>query len=326
MSTIDQPNGNPQDLAATSPIGAPKEFRRILVPLDGSIQAEAVLPVATRLADACGATIVLLHVLEKGAPSTVHGDRHLTDKREAEAYLTELTRQLSTDDRLVQWHSHEVPVGDVAASVAVHAEEHEIDLILLSTHGAGGIHEAIWGSIAQQTVQHSSLPVLLIRAQAETARQAFAPQTIMVTLDATAAAEAALPVATTLARSLQAQLRLVMVVATIDTVSDDQLPTATLLPGATHAILDAQQEQATAYLERVGDQIRSRGIPVLTEVRRGETVRQLATDADEHNDGLVVAATHGRAGFQAIWSHSVAARLLRRTRAPILLVPIVEPN
>ncbi|HEY5220360.1 MAG TPA: universal stress protein, partial [Gemmatimonadaceae bacterium] len=71
--------------------------------------------------------------------------------------------------------------------------------------------------------------------------------------------------------------------------------------------------------------LESSGVPTLAEVRRGAPVRELAADAAEHGDGLVVAATHGRAGLQAIWTTSVATRLLKRTNAPILLVPIVEP-
>ena len=306
-------------------IGEPiKSFKRILVPLDGSRLAEAVLPVATRLADACGSTILLLHVVERNAPSAVHGERHLRDERDAEAYLSELTRQLRVDNRMVEWHSHEVPVGDVAASIAVHAEEHAIDLIVLNTHGHGGIRDVIWGSIAQQTLQHSRAPVLLWRARAKVSDTVFAPSTIMVSLDATAAAEEALAPAISLARCLQAQLRLVMVVATSSTVPRTQLPTATFLPVTTGLLLDLEEEQASEYLEGLAEAVRSIGVDAVAEVRRGDAVGQLAQDASEHDDGLVVAATHGRAGLQAIWSPSVAARLLNRTHAPVLLVPNVE--
>ena len=324
MSSNEQDNQVPLSTEGTKSMEPTVSFRRILVPLDGSHLAEAILPVVTRLADACGATIVLLHIIERNAPSRVHGERHLTDRRDAEAYLAELTQRLGTPDRAVEWHFHEVPVGDVAASIGVHAEEHAIDLVAMSTHGQGGIREVIWGSIAQQTLQHSPVPVLLVRANASATSQTYDPRTIMVTLDATAAAEAALPYAVSLARNLGAQLRLVVVVATPDTLASTQAPTATLLPSTTRALLDLQEKQAVAYLERLADWIRATGVDTIAEVRRGDAVAQLAIDAGEHDDGLVVAATHGRAGLQAIWSPGVAARLLRRTRAPVLLVPIVE--
>ncbi|MEJ2678643.1 MAG: universal stress protein [Gemmatimonadota bacterium] len=299
-------------------------FGRILVPLDGSRLAETVLGIATRLADTCGASIVLLHVIEKNAPAAVHGERHLNDTGSAEAYLADLARELAGPERTIEWHTHEVPVGDVAASIADHALEYGVDLILLCSHGSGGLRDVIWGSIAQQALQRSRVPVLIGRATKETTHEPFAPQTIMVTLDATPLAEAALPPAAGLARCLGARLRLVMVVATTSTLSRTQSPAAALMPIATGAILDLEERQATEYLERLAETLRSAGIDAVAEVRRGSPVGELAQDTGEHQDGLVVSATHGRAGLQAIWTSSVAGGLLKRTRAPVLLIPIVE--
>lgn len=301
--------------------------QRLIVPLDGSHLAEAVLPIAARLAEACGATVVLLHVIEKGAPARVHGEPHLTARPDAEAYLDRLARRLAGEGRLVEHHVHEVPVGNVAESIAAHAEDERGDLVLLSTHGAGGIREALWGSIAQRVLQIGRRPTLLVRAHTGAPPvSVFAPRTIMVSLDGTAAAEAALPVAQTLARALGVELRLVMVVPTLDTVGGEQLPQATFQPAATRALLDSQEEQAATYLQYLAASLQSSGVPALAEVRRGGPVAELAADAAEHADGLVVVATHGRAGLQAIWSPSVAARFLKRTQAPVLLVPIVEPD
>ncbi len=300
--------------------------RRMLVPLDGSHLAEAAVPIAARLAHACGATITLLHVIEKGAPSSVHGEPHLATAADAEQYLKQLGDRLAANDRAIARHVHESPVGDVARSIADHAEEEASDLIVMTTHGAGDLRRGLWGSIAQRVLQLSRRPVLLVRTPAASAVAAeFAPDTIMVPLDGTAAAEAALPLACGLAQALDARLRLVMVVPTLETVAGGQQPQATLLPGTTRMLLEAQQDQAAAYLDDLGTRLHHAGIATMAEVRRGAPVAELAADAAEHADGLVVAATHGRAGLQAIWSTSVATRLLKRTNAPVLLVPIVEP-
>jgi nucleotide-binding universal stress UspA family protein len=297
---------------------------RLLVPLDGSPMAESALVLAGRLAEAFAATLVLLHVIERRASPRRHGAHHLTRREEAEAYLAQVASRLQADGRTVEWHTHAVPVGDVAESIATHADEHAIDLIVLSTHGEGGIRDALWGSIAQQVVEHTTRPVLLARAESPAATAPFVPQSIMVPLDGTAAAEAALPHAACLARGLGSVLRLVLVVPTLDTVSAEERATATFLPGASRLLLDVQEEQGSAYLDALAAATQAVGVRARAEVRRGEAVAQLATDTGEHADGLVVIATHGRAGLQAIWNHSVAARLLRRTQAPILLVPISE--
>jgi nucleotide-binding universal stress UspA family protein len=326
MAALRRPKPD-RSLPHASPMIPPVKLQRLLVPLDGSRLAEAVLPIAARLAQAFGATITLLHVIEKGAPSRVHGEPHLANRSDAEAYLAQLAHRLEADGRLVEYHVHEVPVGNVAQAVAAHAEEQRGDLVLLTTHGAGGIREALWGSIAQRVLQSSRRPTLLVRARGDVqSLPLFAPRTIMVSLDGTAAAEAALPLACALAQGLDTQLRLVMVVPTLETVEGEQSPQATFLPSTTRALLDAQVEQATAYLEHLAAFLRSTGVPAFGEVRRGGPVAELASDAAEHADGLVVVATHGRAGLQAIWSPSVAARFLKRTQAPVLLVPIVEPD
>jgi nucleotide-binding universal stress UspA family protein len=309
---------------ATRP--ASLSLARLLVPLDGSRLAEATLPAAERLATAFGAGVVLLHVLERGARSTVHGDRHLTDRATAEQYLRGIADDLRSRGLAVSFHVHDVPQGDVAASVAEHGAQEPADLIVLCTHGRGGVRDFLWGGIAQQVLRRGTTPVLLVRAPAAgTPAPAFAPETILVALDATAAAEAALPVAATLAAKLGARLHLTVVVATLATVRDDRRAASLLMPIATRAILDLEQGQAATYLDGLAGDLRTAGIAVETEVRRGDAAEELAGDASEHRAGLVVAATHGRAGLQAIWAGGTVARLLGRTSAPVLLLRIVEP-
>lgn len=97
-----------------------------------------------------------------------------------------------------------------------------------------------------------------------------------------------------------------------------------LLPSAARTLLNAEEDQARTYLDRLAAQLRADGVAVDAEVRRGDPAEQLAADAAEHAPGLVVAATHGRAGLEAIWAGSTVARLLRRTTAPVLLLRRVE--
>jgi nucleotide-binding universal stress UspA family protein len=296
---------------------------RLLVPLDGSRLAEAVLPVVERLA-AAGATPVLLHVLERGAPATVHGERHLQAAAEATAYLQGVAGRLCAGRGAVQIHTPEAPQGDVAGSIAAHAEEEHADLIVLCTHGGGGVRDLLVGSIAQQVLRRGTIPVLLVRPAAEGSAPPFAPRTVLVPLDGTAAAEAALAPAADLARALGAGLHLVMVVATLQTVRGDRNPAALLLPATARAMLDLQQDDAQGYLDTLAVQLRRAGLPVSTEVRRGDAATALSDEAAEPGVGLVVVATHGRAGVQAIWAGSVTARLLARTRAPVLLLRTID--
>jgi nucleotide-binding universal stress UspA family protein len=150
------------------------------------------------------------------------------------------------------------------------------------------------------------------------------PRTVLVPLDATAAAEAALPVAAPLAAALGARLHLVMVVATQSTVRGDRLAATTLLPSAARAALDLEEQDAAFYLDGLAARWRGPRLAVSTEVRRGHVPAALAEEAAEPGVGLIVVATHGRKGLEAIWAGSVVTQLLARTRAPVLLLRTVE--
>jgi nucleotide-binding universal stress UspA family protein len=299
-------------------------YRRLLVPLDGSHLAETILVVVERLAAAYGATVVLLHVIERGAPATIHGERHLRTAVEAQAYLEGLAARLSARGIAVETHAHDVPEGDVARSIVAHAEEGGADLIALCTHGRGGLRDLLVGSIAQQVLRRGTAPVLLTRPDPSGGAAPFAPRTVLVPLDGTAAAEVALATAQDVAGHVGAALHLVMVVATLGTVRGERQALAQALPMATRAELDLVGEDARRYLDEIADRLRVGGTAVTTEVRRGDTLSALAAEAAEAGVGLVVMATHGRAGVQAIWAGSMATRLLARTRVPLLLLRRIE--
>ncbi len=301
-------------------------FQRLLIALDGSHLAEVVLPMVERLAPALGATVVLLHVLERSAPARVHGERHLRTVIEAEEYLDHLAEGLRSRGISVETHAHEAPEGDVARSIAAHALEVSADVIVLCTHGSGGIRDLLSGSIAQQVLKRGTTPVLLVRSSPDGVQVPFEPRRILVPLDATAAAEPALEPARQLALCLGATLHLVMVVATPGTLHGGRQALAQALPTGIRAVLDLEEEEAQRYLEEIAERQRALGLVVTTEVRRGDTTAALADEAAEPGIGLVVVATHGRAGVQAIWVGSVTARLLGRTRAPLLLLRTIEDS
>jgi nucleotide-binding universal stress UspA family protein len=299
-------------------------YQRLIVPLDGSKLAEAALPVVESIALAAHSTVVLLHVLERGAPSTVHGERHLQAEDEAAAYLKGLAERFGAKGIPLEAHAHEVPEGDVARSIVAHVSEQSCDLIVLCTHGSGGVRDLLYGSIAQQVLKRGAIPVLLVRAAAEAMTESFAPKRVLVPLDGTAGAEAALTPAEDMARLFSASLHIVMVVATPGTVRSQQQALAHVMPAATRVALELERSEAQEYLDAVAEKVRSRGVKATTEVRRGNPTSALADEAAEPGVGLVVVATHGRAGVQAIWAGSVTARLLSRTRAPLLLLRSVE--
>ncbi len=294
-------------------------FRHLLVPLDGSRLAEAALPAAASLSERLGASVTLLHVMERDAPATIHGERHLTEVRDAERYLEEVERGLALRDRPAARHVHQPKEGDVARAIVQHAEELRVDLIVLSTHGRGGLRELVVGSIAQRVLQGGAAPIFLIRP-AGSAPPPFACRTILVPLDGIAAHEPALDAATELAGRYGARLHLVIVVPTPATLSGETAAAGVMMPLATNALLDLATEGAAEYVRRQVERLRAGGLEATAEVRRGEPAANLVEAAERAGADLITMASHGRAGLQAFWEGSVSAKVVARFGRPVLLV------
>ena len=154
------------------------EFKHILVPLDGSSLAERALPVARVLAQKFDSQIILLRVLDIPSPTppTSHPEvtmgwaREVREHalQEAQSYLqavqSELDRQGIATQILLRDTSPAEDILDVAGIEG-------IDLIVMSSHGRGGLARWAFGSVAEKVARHSLCPVLLVRPS-ETANNA----------------------------------------------------------------------------------------------------------------------------------------------------------
>ncbi len=294
-------------------------FRQMLVPLDGSSLAEAVLPATASLAERLGAQATLLHVMERDAPATVHGERHLTNIHDAEQYLADVERRLALRDHAVARHVHQPKEGDVARAIVQHAEELRVDLIVLSTHGRGGLRELVVGSIAQRVLQRGSAPIFLIHPPGGPPAP-FVCRTILVPLDGTSAHEPALDAAQQLAGPYGARLHLVIVVPTPATLSGGTAAAGVMLPLATDALLELATEGAAEYVRRQVERLRAKGLQATAEVRRGEPAANLLEAVERVKADVITMASHGRAGLQAFWEGSISAKVMARFGRPVLLV------
>jgi len=299
-------------------------FLRILVPLDGSQLAESVLPVVRFLALSMGARVVLVHVIEQNAPHVVHGDRHLTQAEEANIYLERIARETFPPEVAVEWHVHYEEIRNVARSIVDHVSELETDLIVMCSHGKGGVRDLVIGSIAMQVIAMGKTPVLLMRPMAGEVPPAPSLnfQKALVALDGQPAHETSLDVIVPWARLLKMSLHLVNVVETWETLKGQRAVTGRLLPATAAAMLEMSEEDSKRYLESKAALLRPSGLVVTTEVRRGDPAREILRAAQEAQCDLIVLGTHGKAGMEAIWAGSVTPRVAAASRWPLLLVPV----
>ncbi len=291
-------------------------FEHLLVPLDGSKLAEVALPPAVWLARSLNAAVTLIHIIEKDPPQAVHGDRHLAGETEAHHYLEGIATQFAPGK--VISHVHIEKVQDVARSIADHSSELQPDLIVMCAHGAGGLSNLVAGSIAQQVIGLGKTPIFLVPPAPVVGAPAI--QKILVALDSEQRHTGALLVAAELALKLGAGLHLLTVVHTLGTLSGEHAASGWMLPGATRAMLEIDEETAREALEKQAMEWRKAGLPVTCEVRRGAPAQQILAAAAKAD--LVVLATHGKSGMGAFWAGSVGPKVVSGVHIPLLLIPV----
>ncbi|MBO9338252.1 MAG: universal stress protein [Chloroflexus sp.] len=144
-------------------------YRHILVPLDGSALAEQVLPHVHALAANEGTVkITLLRAVPPIFTTTVDYSGLLaattealnTMEQEALEYLQQIAKQFQSEG--YQVHT-EVSALPPAEAIIEYAENHDVDLIVIATHGRSGISRWVFGSVTQKVVQAAPTPVLVIR-------------------------------------------------------------------------------------------------------------------------------------------------------------------
>lgn len=297
-------------------------FKHILLPLDGSRLAEAAIPLTADLAEKLNAQVTLLHVIEKNAPRQIHGQHHLVDDEEACRYLAKIEQERFPQALKVESHVHSEEVSEVARSIVEHSGEFTPDLIVLSAHGAGGLRDLVVGSIAQQVIASGSVPVLLLKPDEEGRIHYTGFTSLLVALDGDPVHETSLQVAAELAAGLDIRIHLLRVVPTLGTLNPQDAASGTLLPAATSAMLDIEEEDAACYLQEKVDGLRETGIAVTAEVVRGDPAQEVIKSASQQDSSIIVLGTHGKKGMNAFWAGSVAPRIVASSTLPVLLVPV----
>jgi nucleotide-binding universal stress UspA family protein len=139
-------------------------FEKILVPLDGSPLAEAALARAAALAKRDDAALRLLRAVEASPLLGIDpAQRQVEIVREAEEYLASVAARLGKDG--VKKVETSVWYGPAASSIVEAVHLHKADLIVMSTHGRGGLGRLILGSVAESVLRGTTVPILLLRAQ-----------------------------------------------------------------------------------------------------------------------------------------------------------------
>lgn len=145
-------------------------YNAILVPLDGSKRAERILPHVEAVAQKFGARLHLLQVIEPmvvGMSPYDAGSLFVVEEierrtQEAKAYLAGLAGEMAA--KKIQTQSH-VEYGPVVPTILEIADQHNVDLIAMASHGHTGLARVFYGSVAAGILNRADRPLLVIHAQ-----------------------------------------------------------------------------------------------------------------------------------------------------------------
>ena len=146
-------------------------FDRILIPTDGSDPAKPAVEMALGLAETHGATLHVLFIVDQ--PTTVSGMGEgfsglddLLDALEKQGHqatkaIVEQARELDIETTAA------VRYGNPHDDILSYAEDNDIDVIVMGTHGRTGVKRALLGSVTENVVRHSEIPVLTVHRDPE---------------------------------------------------------------------------------------------------------------------------------------------------------------
>ena len=297
-------------------------FNPILIPLDGSLLAECVLPHVVAIARAFDAKVILLRVLDKNQASEKAQFFDLLNwqisKTGAKLYLEKVSARLQKSGLRIETTVLE---GLVAESITEYALSRGIKLIILSSHGRSGLSQ--WGisSVTQKIIFSAPSSLLIIRAYQPATSESIERQynRIVVPLDGSLRAENVLPMVTLLARFHRSQIHIVHVVETPEMAR--QMPLTREDVELSDRIVARNREEAIRYLDQAHLHSSLDGIDVQTRLLTSDNAAAALHElAEQESIDMVALSAHGYSGNNKWPYGSMVNNFILYSKVPLLIV------
>jgi nucleotide-binding universal stress UspA family protein len=290
----------------------------ILFPTDFSSVAEEAFAHAAHLALQYGATIHVFNVVTPGDGDASNPMDFLPVEPVAGSEVRS-ARPQRVEVQTVTQERGTVPVvytqtdsSSPETAIVEHATTHDVDLVVMGTHGRKGMDRLLSGSVAEEVVRQAPCPVFTVLAPSE--KSANTPiDRVLVPVDLSEQSTLVVDHATALAEAYGASIDLLHV------VEEATFPSAYGMDPLTSAQPDVQ-ERAREALETLAEEMEAFSEPVDTHVLAGYAARDIVDFAEEHASDLIVMATHGRTGLQRFLIGSVTEKVVRSAPCPVFTV------
>ena len=297
---------------------------------------QEALPFALAMGRRHGQSVELVHVHEPLPPLPVVPQVEARFDREQREWMQRWLTALA--ETAARQHGQRVTAtfldGPVERTLEGYIGSQAPGLVVMATHGRGGLSRAWLGSVADRLVRHIRPPVLLVRPEHGRAATAEAPEfhRVLVPLDGSKLAEQALESALALGAPGEVEYTLLTM------VEPPQLSTPSVMMAvaastagnereALAQIAALRQAAAERYLTQIGNELQRRGVAVRTHLAVQPQPAQgiLEYAAATHAD-LIALATHGLGGVARLLVGSVADKVIRGAPVPVLVVHPTAPG
>jgi nucleotide-binding universal stress UspA family protein len=285
-------------------------FERILVPLDGSENAEIVFPYCADLAAKFASAVILVTVSEAATVDIDHLYRTYLEharrkmRQHLKASMAPETVTLECD----------VLFGDPAREILRITEDKDAGLILLASHGTSAEGPWLLGHIAAKVLRATKRPIMLIRERAAQAalEQRKLLRRILVPLDGSEIGEAALCYAVALAKKTAAEIALLEVFEPVRAVG---------ATGARYSIPEDEsvRKSLLSYLNHIAEPIKNEGLTVSTTVLFGNAAGKIIEYVEKNGIDLIAVSTHGRSGLGRWVFGNVTDKILHTGNVAVLV-------
>ena len=291
-------------------------IRDILVARDFSPSSERALTHALDLAERADAALHMLAIKVLRRDPFAEAERPTTPLDKLREWFKERSRKTVTDRGFdpgsVRIHHALMQEEAPGPAIVKYADENEVDLIALGTHGRRGLRRMLLGSVTEEVLRTAPCPVLVTRASEEKQDETKeATHRLIVPIDFSGASRAALRYAGQVAPLYDASLHLLHVIEDQFTPSEYELTTkkpksADIRVRAERALNEWKQELSTAATS------------VTTQVERGRPEEGIIEAAADGEKAMIVMATQGRTGWRRTMMGSVAESVIRAAPCPVL--------
>lgn len=283
-------------------------IERIVVPLDGSITAEAILPQVRRVLYLSDSEIILVRAVEPPMvdSSIMFAEDVLNAAREYMLAKAECLQKQGVRVRCI------VRLGTPAGVILDVVESEKATMIALATHGATGLKRLLFGSVAETIIRKSPVPVFLLRPfwsydlTPAGASELRPVRNLLLPIDGSDLALQALPGIVEFARLFESRIILLRIFEGADR----------------RAVVAPETTRAREELEELARAIEKKGVKAVRLLGTGDPVDRILKTVGEQKIDMIAMATHGRSGFSRLKEGSVTEQVLRRAEVPVLVTRV----